>query len=62
MYGFVIMRSPVAYVPMPRTFGSTTQSYASTYAAQNQSVSARGETSSSMATLERIMSRVMWWL
>ena len=32
------------------------------YAAQNQSVRSRGETSSSMAMFDSTISRVMWWL
>ena len=54
------MTSPAAKVPIPRTFGSTTQSYASAKATQNQSVSSRGETSSSVARLASTMSRGMW--
>ena len=59
-YGFVVMTSPTAYVPIANTFGSTTQSYASVNMAQNQSVSSRGLTPSSVPMFASTINRGMW--
>ncbi len=50
-YGLLAITPPSPHVAMPTTFGSSTHSYASVNAAQNQRDKAVGSTSRSVARL-----------
>jgi hypothetical protein len=58
-YGLLAITPPSPHVAMPATFGSSTHSYASVNAAQNQRDSAAGSTPNNVAKLPCTMSRLM---